>query len=350
MEVNDILGLGKMLPIDKLIDTISSATGRLSKSYFDKIDINTKAYEIKRIAEARAEEMKIISQAVQNNFQLTGGIEYKETGIAISSPKDFSQDNRIINLTTSDLEERSKTRTDFKEAKRQLNIESVTSYAAESLKNEPFVTDEPLDEDWKTRFFNIAEDISNEEMQSLWGQILGGEIKQPKSYSLRTLELLKNLTKSEAEIFTKFAQLRLVAGDKSMIYNQDDGKFLESEFGITFSDRLLLTELGLIASENNLEFVYPETNQNRSKNILNYDNKGILLYRSENTPKQAIQILVFTKTGNELSNLIQQVPNEEYMRKVCSSFKHQSVKIQYGDIVNYADGQVNLFNTVDYVD
>src|SRR5690606_25427708 len=119
-------------------------------------------------------------------------------------------------------------------------------FAADDLRNEQSVTDEPLDEDWKTRFFNIAEDISNEEMQSLWGKILAGEIKQPKSYSLRTLELLKNLSKEEAEVFTKFAQLRITTANNNVIYNEDHGEFLKSEFGITFLDRLLLTELGLI--------------------------------------------------------------------------------------------------------
>src|SRR5690554_3131042 len=193
--MNDILGLGKVLPIDKLIDIVSSVAGRLSKPYFDRKDIDTKAYEIKKLAEARAEEMKIISKAVKENFCLTGGIEYSETGIAITSPKELPKSEEIIEISTPTLDERTQSRIDFKEAKKQLNLESVTAYAAEQLKDEPPVTDEPIDEDWKTRFFNIAEEVSNEEMQALWGRILAGEIKKPKSYSLRTLEVLRNLSK-----------------------------------------------------------------------------------------------------------------------------------------------------------
>ena len=347
MEIKDILGVGKILPIDKLIEVITSATGRISKSYFDRKDVDTKAYEIKKIAEAKAVEMTIMSNAIKENLQITGGIEYKENNISISPPKELSNNTAFLDIP---LEDRTRNRIDYREAKKQLNIENVTAYASEELKNETSVTDEPLDEDWKTRFFNIAEDISNDEMQSLWGRILAGEIKQPKSYSLRTLELLKNLTKNEAEVFTKFAQLRIIAGDKSLIYNQDNGSFLESEFGITFSDRLLLTELGLIASENNLEFSFIETNQNKMNNILNYGKKGIVLFRSENTPRQPIKVLIFTKTGNELANLIQQIPNEAYIKKICSSFKHPNVKIKYGDIVHYSDGQIKLFNEIEYVE
>lgn len=348
MKINDILGVGKILPIDKLIEVISSVTGRVTKPYFDRKDIDTKAYEIKKLAEARAEEMKIISAAVKDNYQLTGGIEYKEEQLTISSPTELPSETKQTVLINPPLTDRTQDRLNFQEAKKQLNIESVTAFAADELRNEQAVTNEPLDEDWKTRFFNIAEDISNEEMQSIWGRILAGEIKQPKSYSLRTLELLKNLSKDEAEVFTKFAQLRINSGDKNIIYNQDNGKFLESEFGITFLDRLLLTELGLIASENNLEFSLRPTENNQQTNILNYGRKAIVLYRKEQTPKQGIQVLVFTKIGVELSGLIEQSFNLNYVEKICSSFKHQNVKIEYGDLVTHPNGQLMLLNKVEY--
>lgn len=348
MKINDILGVGKILPIDKLIEVISSVTGRATRAYFDRKDIDTKAYEIKKLAEAKAEEMKIIASAVKDNYLLTGGIEYKEEKLIISSPKELPSENKQTIAIYPPLEERTHERLNFQEAKKQLNIESVTAFAAEELRNEQSVTDEPLEEDWKTRFFNIAEDISNEEMQSLWGRILAGEIKQPRTYSLRTLELLKNLSKEEADVFTKFAQLRINIEDKNFIYNQDNGKFLESEFGITFSDRLLLTELGLIASENNLEISLQPTENNKETYILYYGRKGIVLHRDEETPKQGIQVLVFTKIGIELSGLIEQTFNLNYLEKICSSFNHQNVKIEYGDLVIHPNGQLMLFNKVQY--
>lgn len=349
MKMNDVLGLGKILPIDKLLDILSSVTSRLSKPYFDRKDIDTKAYEIKKLAEAKAEEMKIISLAIKENYLLTGGIEYKENSIGITSPKELSiskTENSI--LINPSLEDRTNDRIILQQAKKQLNIESITAYAAEELKNEPPVTDEPVDEDWKTRFFNIAEDISSDEMQALWGRILAGEIKQPKSYSLRTLEVLKNLSKEEAEVFTKFANIKIVSVDTSVIYNQDNGAFLESEFGITFTDSLLLTELGLIASESNLELSLTETNQVAQTNALFIGNKGIVLNRGINTPKQPINVLVFTKTGAELSKLIEPIPNENYIKKICSSFKHPNVKIEYGDITFLPNGQIIMNNNVEY--
>lgn len=346
--MDDFFGFGKVLPIDKLIDVLSNVTGRLSKSYFDKKDIDTKAYEKRTLAIADAEAMKIISDAVKESYLQTGGIEYKENNLTIISPKELPTEICPVVLITPSLEERTKDRLDFKEGKKQLNIENVTAYAAEELKNEKSVTDEPLDEDWTTRFFSIAEEISSDEMQALWGRILAGEIKQPKSYSLRTLELLKNLSKEEAELFTKFANIKLISNGTNFIFNPDDGNFLKDEFNITFSNRLLLKELGLIASENNLELSFIPTNKSILSSAFLYGNKAIIFHRGEDTPKQGIEVLVFTKAGTELSKFIQQTININYIEKICSSFKNPTVKIEYGDVVNMPNGQMMLFNKVEY--
>lgn len=236
MIVNDILGLGKLLPIDKLIETVSNSVGKISKPFFDRKDVDTRAYEIEKLAEARAKEMKIIATAVKENYQITGGIVYKDEKIAISSPKEFLAETQKPIWITPSLEERTQDRLYFQEAKKQLNIENVTAFAVEELKSEESVTDEPLDEDWTTRFFKIAEEISNEEMQALWGKILAGEIKQPNSYSLRTLEILRNLSKSEADTFMKVANFAIKSGGKNYLFKGNDDNSLKDMYNISYMD------------------------------------------------------------------------------------------------------------------
>lgn len=308
-EINIIKIDGK--PLEKLIDVISKGIGTIYRPKAIRKDAEAKAYEIEIIERAKS---KAIAEGKEIDAETYDRIQ-----------------DRLIH----------------KEIKRQNNIDNVSQFAAEQLSQEQIVSEDPVDEDWTSRFFNIVEDVSDEEMQQLWSRILVGEIKQPKTYSLRTLELLKNLSKEEAELFTKFAQLRINFGDKNFIYNQDNGVFLESEFGISFSDRLLLTEIGLIASENNLEFSFRPTENNKQTSILNYGRKGIVLHRNEQTPKQGIQVLVFTKIGVELSALIEQTFNQSYLEKICSSFKHPNVKIEYGNLVSQAHS-LTLFNKVEY--
>jgi len=301
-------------PIEKLIEVISQGIGTLYKPR-----------AIRKEAEAEAYKIGLIERAKAN---------------AIA-------DGKIIDL---ELYENIQQRIVHQETRKQINIDNIAQIAANQLNQEKEISDEKVENDWTTRFFNIAEDISDEEMQNLWGRILAGEIKQPKSFSLRTLELLKNLSKEEAEIFTKFSNLKIIAGNTSMIFNQDNGKFLDDEFGIKFTDRLLLTELGLISSENNLEFSFFATESNKQTNFIEYGNKAIFLYRPENTPKQAIQVLVFTKTGSELSKLIEQETNINYIRKICSSFVSPNVKLEYGDLIKLPNGQALLLNKTEYND
>ena len=47
--------------------------------------------------------------------------------------------------------------------------------------------------------------MSSEELQTLWGRVLAGEIKSPGTFSLRTLEFLKNTSHEEALKIAKLA-------------------------------------------------------------------------------------------------------------------------------------------------
>jgi uncharacterized repeat protein (TIGR03899 family) len=347
MELNDILGLGKVFPIDKLIDIVSKSVGRISKPYFDRKDVDTKAYEIEKLAEARAKEMQIISTAVKENFQLTGGIKYKEEKLAICSPKELPIQEEQQSLPFPPIEERTQERLNFQEAKKQLNIENVTAFAAEELKNEPPVSDEPLDEDWTTRFFNIVEDISNEEMQALWGRILAGEVKQPKSYSLRTLELIRNLSKSEADTFMRVANFAIMASDANFLFSGKSEKILKEKYGINYSDTALLTEIGLIQPGtfvNYQLFQQPDDTQH----VFIAGNIVLIANIKANTPTIKIPVQVFSKSGNELIKLIKPNPPFDYLSSIANSIKNENVEVKYAYILAMREDSVEHTQLQDF--
>lgn len=96
-----------------------------------------------------------------------------------------------------------------KESRKLRNTVAVIKKAQSHFSEGEKVSDEPVDEGWKNRFFNIVEEISDDELREIWGRVLAGEIKKPKSYSLRTLETLRNLTKEEAAIIVKAASFTI---------------------------------------------------------------------------------------------------------------------------------------------
>ena len=297
-------------PIEKLIEVISSGIGTLYRPRSIKKDAEAKAFEVEVIERAKSKafaEGKVLEVDTLNRIE-----------------------DRFIN----------------REIRKQRNIDNVAQSAAQELKEEPNVSNEPVSEDWSTRFFNIVEDVSDEEMQILWSRILAGEVKKPKSYSLRTLEFLKNLSKDEAMNFVKVAELAIFASDKNLVFNPDSGKMLEEKFKISFRDILELKELGLINMDTNLSlnFEAPTKDENI---ILQYHNKGILFERKKDAGEMNLRCLVFTSIGMQLLPLIQPIPNIEYIKCLRDKLQTEKVSIKMGDIAKVPNEQLVITNVME---
>ncbi len=258
----------------------------------------------------------------------------------IKKESDYNTDEPSTASTSFHPNERIQERLIYKETKRQQNLDYINFIAAEQLTQEETVSEEPVEEDWINRFFNIAEDISNEEMQQLWGRILAGEVKKPKSYSLRTLELLKNLSKHEAETFMKFASLAINSNGTSFILNFKNEKLLEEEYGLNFNDRLLLEELGFLTA-NDLQFRILATQEKQSQLYFVLGKSLVLLEKPSNQPEQQLQVLVFTKIGQELIKLVNATPKMEYIKLLASKLRKEGHSIKHGIILKeLANGSV----------
>ena len=206
-------------------------------------------------------------------------------------------------------------------------------------KNEETVTDEPLDEDWTTRFFKIAEEVSNEEMQALWGKILAGEIKQPKTYSLRTLELIRNLSKKEADIFMKVANFAINSNGKNYLFKGNDDNVMNEKYNISYTDIALLTEVGLIQTGDFVNHQLLQQTTERQK-IFVAGNIMLLANIKANTPTIKMPVNVFSNSGNELLKLINTTPPIDYLTYFANSIKNENVDIKYAYILANENDQI----------
>ncbi|HRE57845.1 MAG TPA: DUF2806 domain-containing protein, partial [Candidatus Kapabacteria bacterium] len=199
MEINvtDIFGSGKLL--EKLCDAIAQGTGRVTKAYFERKDIDNEVYRIRQIAHAHAD-------AAERFKQIDSDVNYTIEGSVVKTHGALPLVSKEVNQTGVSLEARAVQKDEYQRNLRQLNTENVTAFAAEELKDETNFSDDPVDKDWINRFFRSVEDISNEDMQKLWGKILAGEVKQPNTFSLRTLEFVRNLSSEEAQLFGRLAK------------------------------------------------------------------------------------------------------------------------------------------------
>ena len=115
------------------------------------------------------------------------------------------------------------------------------------------------DHDWTARFFNDIQDVSSEEMQSLWAKVLAGEVEKPGSTSIQTLSILKNLDQATARLFGKLCSicisLRLDGNQfidaRVPSLGGDAGSNALQEYGLDFGNLNVLNEHGLVISDYN---------------------------------------------------------------------------------------------------
>jgi hypothetical protein len=108
-------------------------------------------------------------------------------------------------IALRDTADRADERVRRREVKRQANIEAIAAQAAKELPES--VSEQPVDEDWIAQFLNYSQDVSNEQMQTIWARLLAGEVAKPGSFSLQTLALVRVLGKEDADSFTRLCSM-----------------------------------------------------------------------------------------------------------------------------------------------
>lgn len=115
-----------------------------------------------------------------------------------------------INEAINDLvENRELTLTELVKCKNLVKIAKLADQEYAKRNNNNSVDDTPFDFDWFLRFFESAGNISNEDMQLLWAKILCDEYQNRGSFSFRTLEMLRNLSKNEGLLFKSCSRFRI---------------------------------------------------------------------------------------------------------------------------------------------
>lgn len=285
--------------VAKLLETTLKGIGTVGNHIFE-----FDAKKIERISKAKtnAEKRKILSKA-----------EAKAEAEIIK----IESDNKLM--------ERTQQRLLSQEVKRQTNVENTVLIAKNDLENssEP-VSEIPVDDDWATRFFNIAQDANNEDMQTLWAKILAGEIKKPKSFSLRTLETLRSISTEDAKLFQDAVALS-IANQYIILPTNING--LE-EFNLSYDKILTLRDAGLLSTGNNDNKNAEKTNSLSSKLIINLTTKSKTLFVEVPKGKSyKINVLNLTKAGMELAGLIEVDTNSKYISAIIEMFEQKGFKI-----------------------
>ena len=213
-----------------------------------------------------------------------------------------------------------------------IHIAKIYVLAAEQAQNttDEEVSDEPVDPDWATHWHQRAGNVSNEEVQLYWARILAGEIKQPGSFSLHTLDLLSRMSREDVELVDRAARLQI----ETFIYWGPPGNDeFSSKTGLSFNFILSLSELGVTSGTSRLTLL-----RTLEKNTINWIFKSHnrivgISHSTETTEVKAQEIIKLTQVGQELCSLATGYKvNEEYLQAFARSLKSENINVMIGDI------------------
>lgn len=207
----------------------------------------------------------------------------------------------------------------FEKLKSYKNLGVAFETAFDQLYQEETVSPEPVNEDWASRALAYAGETSEDELQKMWGRILAGEVRAPGSYSLRTLEFLKTLSKSDAELFTRVARISISTFKAAYIPAQSREFGANGKWGIRFSDLLYLEEIGLlqmkeVSSQIPILTVPHSDGHVGSMVMMSYNNRMLMYIIKEDVQEVRMNAMKLTTIGFQLLRLIDTESDKEMLR------------------------------------
>ena len=224
----------------------------------------------------------------------------------------------IVEITTEDISQS----IEFQGRKRLANVASVVEDTADELGDKEVPGHEP-DPDWTARFFDCVQDVSSEDMKTLWSRILTGEVESPGRTSLRTLDTLRNMTQQDAELFRKICECVV------------SGCFVFFDWGDSTSYRTLrhyelirIQDCGLVhyGIHSAHEIIWGD----KKVATFGYQDQTLMITRHPRfEAKLDIPGMYLTQAGIELCRVVQSAPNMRYLQSLSRFLEVANCQLFY---------------------
>ena len=281
--------------------------------------------------QARAEEIVLLAEAERQAKAIKAG----KAKLVRSDRKISVVESDTPNIIPSiDAQDKHSNLIEYAEAqdkadsiRRNINLTKAVIHAENLLSqdgSEP--TKEDVDEDWIYRWKEYSAKVSTEDLQQLWGAVLAGEVKEPGTYNLRTLEFLKNISKSEAELIEKCAIHHVSNGIPN-----DETDILENQ-GLNFSSFLKLQQLGILQGVDSvgLQVSYDSIEKDKFKRGLISNDLALLVTHEDPNKKLTLNAYGVTELGKQILSLGKFKANRTYLKKIGKRLVQQGFKVHIG--------------------
>ena len=203
-----------------------------------KAKAEAKADNIKRVAKAKTDlEVLPLEQKLKNQITVTAAdyqqmqsIPYPENGTTEEKANYY-----LIQKAAESLYQ-------------DLNYyNNIVFKAAEMTKDEE-VSDTPLNPRFLERHKALSQNEIDEEMQSLWARILSEEIKKSDSASIRAMEMLDAMSKSDLELIKKAASFEVLGSINEIALKLSSTDSPLGADALSFEDIHYLHEIGILST------------------------------------------------------------------------------------------------------
>ena len=267
MEIKDLAGMSE--PLTKLIDVIASGCKWIAEPY-----------QIRRIADANA------------------------YASSVQSKEDFKQ-----GLRDSLLEYTKRSMLSIREGKQIDNLLNILNFAGQELRAIDKINDNPVSPEWSSRFFDYAQNVYEEEAQTIWAKILAQETATPGKFFKRTLDILHNIEPFEAKWFAELCQFVL---DDTFVHKD----IIHSKF-FEYNKLQSMIDCGLLNAQ---ECIISFDNTVDSINFKSYYlKKGISQLQPSNISMSGFTL---TDAGCQLYKITQVSSNLEFVKKIQEQIKN----------------------------
>ncbi|GGP49880.1 hypothetical protein GCM10009347_16140 [Shewanella algicola] len=307
--------------------------------------------EGKAHAEVRRDEMLMLAQAEVEAEQIKlGKKKLLDDGrlIELGGPKN-EEDHSVDYLgrleptiSLDSFSEKIEQQRKAEEIQQEININKTIGLAEEELlRSQQEPSEKEVDSDWLSRWRDHAKSTNSEELRQIWARTLAGEVKSPGSYSLRTLEFIKNLSQEEAMAISKLGQF---AVGRSIFKCPQ----LEKQ-GIDFNFLLQMDDLGIVngvqgGQVSGLKLTFNSREADKFSNVLVNRNQILLIEAEDPNKKLALGCYQISKIGAEVLSLGDFNANENYMRELGEEIKKKGFDVKIALWVQTHAEYGNYFN------
>ncbi len=353
VSVKDLAGVSPALT--KLAETVGAVLGRaldgagqIVHTYLlAEKEARNEAERIKLIEGAKTDEMVRRTAALA---ALGSGQAPQVQSLTVNPDGTVAAQLAGVRPEVQSLHQRAEQRQIYQNAMHQLNLESVVGAAAEELAAEGQVSEEAVKPDWSTRFFDIAQDVSEQEAQILLGKILAGEVKKPGSFSLRTLDVLRNLSQEEAAIFKKVCNYVCQTSTRTFIIKRIEGYSHELlEPIIPYQDVLQMIDCGLIqgTQQDKIDFFSKESG--KVSVLIRVAQHIFRAFKPDYSPYSiTTDVYSLTKAAIELFSLLSLETDFNYFEAIAKQFQKNGFRVQFAVFNKWENKELYATPLVDF--